>query len=220
VYRYRLQEVIRLQNIRNKIAGDLHDDIGSTLNSISIFSQVALQDPAEQKHALEMIGDSSRKIIESMSDIVWTINPENDNFQKIIFRMRSLVFDLLRAKNIEFTFRADDSLNEKKLTMEERRNFYLIFKEAINNIVKYAKPTKVSIQLSADETFSKVRNFGKGTGRIVLLIRDNGVGFDLAQRSSGNGLKNMQRRAREMNAELKIESGINQGTSVELILKT
>jgi ligand-binding sensor domain-containing protein len=114
IYRYRLQEVIRLQNIRNKIAGDLHDDIGSTLNSISIFSQVAEQDTAEQKHALQMIGESSRKIIESMSDIVWTINPENDSFERIIFRMRSLAYNLLHAKNIEFTFRADDSLNEKK----------------------------------------------------------------------------------------------------------
>ena len=147
IYRYRIQEVIRLQNIRNKISGDLHDDIGSTLNSISVYSEVAKQDTSKHVHALEMIGEASRKIIDAMSDIVWTINPENDSFENIILRMRSLAFNLLRAKNIEFTFRADESLNNIKLSMENRRNFFLIFKEAINNLVKYADASKVSIQL-------------------------------------------------------------------------
>ena len=82
-----------------------------------------------------------------MSDIVWTINPENDSFENIILRMRSLAYNLLRAKNIEFIFKADESLNNIKLSMENRRNLFLIFKEAINNLVKYSEASKVSIQL-------------------------------------------------------------------------
>lgn len=207
LYRYRLSQLIRLQNIRNKISGDLHDDIGSTLNSISVYSEVAKQDPSKHLQALEMIGESSRRIIDAMSDIVWTINPGNDSFENIIMRMRSLAFNLLRAKNIEFTFRADEDLNNLKLSMENRRNFFLIFKESINNLVKYAEGTAVTIQL--------VYN-GK---QIKLQIGDNGKGFDTSQPSNGNGLNSMRRRANEMNAQLKIESVIGNGTTVELIMK-
>jgi len=204
---YRTQQALRLQDIRNKIAGDLHDDIGSTLNSISIYSEVARKKDGQQDEALEMIGDASRKIIEAMGDIVWTINPENDSFAKIIFRMKSLAYNLFRAKKIEFTFHADEILNEKKLSLEERRNFYLIFKEAINNLVKYSNATQAAITLTNENDL------------IRLLIRDNGVGFDTTQDTIGNGLKNMKRRADEMKAELKIESRKGNGTQIELTLK-
>src|ERR1043165_2736367 len=76
---YRTRQTLRLQDIRNKIAGDLHDDIGSTLNSISVYSEVARRKDEQQDEALEMIGDASRKIIDAMSDIVWTVNPDNEN---------------------------------------------------------------------------------------------------------------------------------------------
>ena len=155
-----------------------------------------------------MIGDASRKIIDAMSDIVWTVNPENDSFEKIIFRMKSLAYNLFRAKKIEFTFRADEILNTKKLTLEERRNFYLIFKEAINNMVKYSNATSASIILSGENNSVK------------LHIEDNGVGFDTSQEIIGNGLKSMNRRATEMNAQFKIESSKGNGTQIELILKS
>jgi ligand-binding sensor domain-containing protein/signal transduction histidine kinase len=208
LYRYRVNQLLRLQNIRNKISGDLHDDIGSTLNSISVYSEVAKQDSSKHVHALEMIGEASRKIIDVMSDIVWTINPENDSFENIILRMRSLAFNLMRAKNIEFIFRADESLNSIKLSMENRRNLFLIFKEALNNLVKYSNASKVSIQLAQENSFIK------------LTIRDDGKGFDTSAQTNGNGLNSMKRRADEMKARLQIESVINEGTSVELILKS
>jgi len=208
IYSYRMREVIRLQNIRNKISGDLHDDIGSTLNSISIYSEVAKQDASKHAHALEMIGEASRKIIDAMSDIVWTINPENDSFENIILRMRSLAFNLLRAKNIEFIFKADEGLDNIKLSLENRRNLFLIFKEAINNLIKYADASKVSIQLLREGSLVK------------LVISDNGKGFDTTQRSTGNGLNSMKRRAGEMKAQLQIESVIEEGTRIDLTLRS
>ncbi|HET6769907.1 MAG TPA: histidine kinase, partial [Chitinophagaceae bacterium] len=111
LYRYRLQQINKLQIVRNNIASDLHDDIGSTLNSISIYSEVAKQQAGKEIPALDMIGANSRKIIESMSDIVWTINPENDSFEKIIIRMRSFAYQLLKAKKVEYTFEVDEKLN-------------------------------------------------------------------------------------------------------------
>lgn len=204
---YRTQQNIRLQSIRNKISGDLHDDIGSTLNSISIYSEVARKKDEQQDEALEMIGEASRKIIDAMSDIVWTVNPENDSFEKIIFRMKSLAYNLFRAKKIEFSFHSDESLNEKKLSLDERRNFYLIFKEAINNLVKYSNATRAAITLTNEKNV------------IRLSIRDDGIGFDLSGDTQGNGLKNMKRRAEEVQAEFKIESVKGNGTQIELILK-
>jgi ligand-binding sensor domain-containing protein/two-component sensor histidine kinase len=204
LYRFRLDQVVRLQLLRNKIAHDLHDDIGSTLNSISIFSEVAQQEPSRQKEALEMIGESSRKVIEAMSDIVWTINPHNDSFEKIIERMRSFSFNVLRARNIEHSFKAGEDLNGLKLSLEDRRNLFLIFKETINNLVKYADATRVKIDLLRD-------------GNLVsLIVRDNGKGFDPSIEYNGNGINSMKKRAGEMRAALVITSAFNEGSSIEL----
>ncbi len=207
IYRIRLNQVIQLQEIRNKIASNLHDDIGSTLNSISIFSEVARKDSNQRDEALEMIGESSRQVIEVMSDIVWSINPKNDSFEKIIFRMKSLSYNLLNAKKIDFIFKSDEQLNKKKISMQDRRNVYLIFKEAINNLVKYSEATRVSINTTCSDHSIKMR------------IQDNGIGFDSTQPSSGNGLNNMKKRAAEMNAQLTIDTAPNHGTIIELNLK-
>ena len=115
---------------------------------------------------MNMIGESSRKVIDAMSDIVWTINPDNDSFEKIILRMRSLSYNLFRAKKIEFSFRADESLHGLKLSLEKRRNFYLIFKETINNLMKYSQAARASVLLTHH------------SNTIALVVRDDGIGFD------------------------------------------
>ena len=208
IYRYRLQQLNRLQKIRNNIASDLHDDIGSTLNSISIYSEVAKQQAGKEIPALDLIGINSRKIIESMSDIVWTINPENDSFEKIIVRMRSFAYQLLKAKKVEYTFEADEKLNSIALPMQVRKNFYLVFKEAITNLIKYSGATRVSILLTEENK------------AIVLQIRDNGRGIPINAETQGNGLMNMKRRAEEINANLNIRSADGEGTGIELLLRT
>ncbi len=207
LYRYRLAQLKKLQMIRNNIASDLHDDIGSTLNSISIYSEVAKQQAGRSIPALDLIGINSRRIVESMSDIVWTINPENDSFERIIVRMRSFAHQLLKAKGIEYTFEADEGLNAMKLSMQVRKNFYLVFKEAVTNLVKYSGATRVSIDMKEE------------AGTILLRIRDNGKGLLISPETMGNGMMNMKRRAGEIKAVLKIESEKNLGTGVEMKLK-
>jgi signal transduction histidine kinase len=142
-----------------------------------------------------------------MSDIVWTINPDNDGFDRVIRRMRSLAYNLLRAKNIEFTFKADESLNHLKLSLEKRRNFFLIFKETLNNLIKHSQAKRVQISLIHH------------AGTITFLVRDDGIGFDTSVKYNGNGLTNIRKRAKEMNAQLQIESGEGMGTNTELIFK-
>ena len=201
---YRTRQQLKVQKLRNKIASDLHDDVGSTLSSISMFSQMAQQQSKETIPLLESIGDYSRKMLDAMADIVWTINPENDQFEQIILRMRNFAYDLLGTKNIEFEFDADEDVTNMKLSMDVRKNIYLIFKEATNNMAKYS---------GADQASFSIKN---EKNNLIMLIHDNGKGFNTLQATNGNGLKNMRKRAEEMGADLRIESGLGKGTTIEL----
>jgi two-component system sensor histidine kinase UhpB len=201
---YRTRQKLKLQTLRNKIASDLHDDVGSTLSSISIFSQMAQQQSKEVNPLLETIGESSRKMLDAMADIVWTVNPENDQFEKIILRMRSFAYELLGAKGIDFEFIADEDTAKLNLSMDVRKNLYLIFKEATNNMVKYS---------GADKAFFSIK---KEKDNLTMLIQDNGKGFDAGQSGQGNGLINMRKRADEIKAQLMIKSFPGKGTTIQI----
>jgi len=201
---YRTRQKLKLQTLRNKIASDLHDDVGSTLSSISIFSEMAQQQSKEVIPLLNTIGESSRKMLDAMADIVWTINPENDQFEKIILRMRSFAYDLLGAKKIDFEFIADEDVTKIRLPMEVRKNLYLIFKEATNNIVKYAEADRALFSIKEEKN------------NLTILIRDNGKGFDPYKPTEGNGIKNMKKRASEIGAKLLIDSFPGSGTTIQL----
>jgi two-component system sensor histidine kinase UhpB len=201
---YRTRQQLRLQSLRNKIASDLHDDVGSTLSSISIFSQMAQEQSKETIPLLETIGDSSRKMLDAMADIVWTIKPENDQFEKIIMRMRSFAYELLGAKKIDFEFLADDEVEKMKLPMETRKNLYLIFKEATNNMVKYSEANKATFAIKEEGN------------NLTMTIKDNGKGFDINKSSEGNGIKNMKKRATEIGAYFLIDSYPGNGTTIQI----
>jgi len=165
-----------------------------------------LEESKEVKPMLQTIGESSRKMLDAMADIVWTISPENDQFEKIILRMRSFAYELLGAKKMEFRFVADKNIADIKLPMEARRNLYLIFKEATNNMVKYSGAHKAMFSLKEEND------------KLVMLIKDDGKGFDNNKVSEGNGLKNMKKRADEMGAILMIDSIPGNGTTIKLEL--
>lgn len=218
-YRYRINELLKRQAIRNKIAQDLHDNVGSTLSSISVYSQVAKIYQQKEKHSdlhstLEKISTTSTEMISELNDTVWAINPRNDHMSIILQRMESFARPLLKAQNIEFNFRHDEALQHLNLQMEKRKNFYSIFKEAVNNAIKYAACSKLDVQVQ------------QRGNRIVLNIADDGKGFDLSKTSEGykssdafgggNGLKNMQYRAKEMKGTLVMHSEPDKGTRMEL----
>lgn len=217
IYRYRINELVKRQAIRNKIAQDLHDSMGSTLSSISVYSQVAkiYHQQNKEEHlqqTLEKISDTSGEMISEMSDIVWAINPKNDNFNTIVQRMESFAKPLLQARNIAFSFNYRVSSPELNMQMDKRKNFYLIFKEAVNNALKYAACRKLDVTIT------------QHNHTIELTIKDDGVGFDMdkiniaaSNSLSGNGLKNMQMRASEMNAVLHIKSKPGSGTLLQLV---
>jgi signal transduction histidine kinase len=205
VYRnYSTRQKLKLLTLRNKIASDLHDDVGSTLSSISIFSQMAQEQSREVIPMLETIGESSSKMLDAMADIVWTINPENDQFEKIIMRMRSFAYELLGAKKIDFEFITDSQVEKIHVPMEVRKNLYLIFKEATNNMVKYAQANKAMFAIRSEKN------------NLTMMIQDNGRGFDVRKSTEGNGLKNMKKRAKEIGAAFTIDSQPGSGTTIQL----
>lgn len=206
IYRQRLNKLLAVERIRSKVARDLHDDVGSTLSTINILSSMAktklLTDPVKTSEYISKITDNSQQMMEAMDDIVWSIKPDNDNMLKIVARMREYASGILEPKDIEIIFTTGEHLHELKLDMETRRDVFLIFKEAVNNIAKYAHCTKTEINI-------KYLN-----QRLVMSIRDNGVGFDLNKADSGNGMGNMQKRAELLNGIIKIKSEPGQGTEV------
>jgi signal transduction histidine kinase len=196
----------RMQHIRNKIAQDLHDDIGSTLSSISILSDLALRENggAQTMETMNEIKDNSMMLMERMDDIVWSISPRNDSLENLLIRVRHFATTLFEAKGIEYTIDIQRNISEVRLPMDYRQHIYLILKEAINNLVKYALASQAFLEVSFDREY------------LTLRVRDNGRGFDQATPSTGNGLSGMQRRAAMMNARLSIRSAPGEGTSIGL----
>ncbi len=159
------------------------------------------------KILLDKMGTASRGMIDTMSDIVWAINPKNDDFENVLKRMQFFAGELLGGKNIALHFEADEKARKMKVTMQQRKNIYLIYKEAVNNIFKYSAAASVTATIV------------KNGNSLVVTIADDGKGFNWEERQkSGNGLNNMQNRAKEMGGKLIIESMPGQGTRVQLSL--
>ncbi|RYY58025.1 MAG: tetratricopeptide repeat protein [Chitinophagaceae bacterium] len=206
--RKKLQQQQVLLSVRNNIAKDLHDEIGSTLTSIRILSQVSFnnlgKDQQKSSLLLRQITEQSEQMQQGMSDIVWAIAPQNDRLENMLVRMREFVRDTLEPKNILTRFEVEELVLRGSIGMEQRRDFYLVFKEAVNNISKYAGATDVLLFLGLER------------GRVRLRITDNGQGFDPEQSRSSRGLKNMASRAAAMNGQLSILSAPGKGTEITL----
>jgi ligand-binding sensor domain-containing protein len=209
LFRYRIRQVHKMYRLRSGISKDLHDEIGATLTSISFLSEVAKKQtdsPVHVENTLEKIGSYSRDMIAEMNDIVWAINPLNDSFGKIIERMQNFASPLLTARGMRFYFEFDEKMKELPLSMRQRKNLYLIFKESVNNAAKYSHCTKVIARLE------------KRHGFFQMEIKDDGDGFNRSGNGQGNGLQNMKQRAEEVNGRLYIFSEKGQGTIINLIM--
>ena len=208
INRYRIvnrtKRQLELEHMRQGIARDLHDDIGSTLSSINIMSQLALNESDEATHQLKKIVTQSAHMMETMSDIVWSINPGNDSVEQMIHKMKEFAGEMLEPKNMEYHFEVAADANTILLSAEKRKNLYLIFKEAINNAAKYSEGNRVDILLNREN------------GSLHMTVRDNGKGFDSPLTKSGNGLNNMQARAAALQGTLTRNSKAHAGTEIIL----
>lgn len=212
--RYQLKRKIQQQEallaVRENIAKDLHDEIGSTLTSIKILSEVSgknlHKDQEKTSGFIQKITEQSSAAQQGISDIVWAVNPENDKLETMVIRMREYVAQTLESKNISTSISIDERILSNTLDMKQRRDFFLIYREAVNNIAKYAEATSVSVDII------------KKDNHLQLAITDNGKGFDTGSITSSNGLRNMQSRAAALKGSLQINSMPGNGTSVVLLI--
>ena len=215
LYRYRVARLVELERVRTRIATDLHDDIGSSLSRMAILSEVAkrrMEDPTyESVSILAEIADSARGTVDSMSDIVWAIDPRRDDLNNVVFRVRQFASDLLGTKGIAWSFQAPPEFDKIKLNPEQRRQVFLIFKEAINNSARHAQCKSVQLSL------------GIGQNQIIAEIRDDGRGFDVASIDQNDhngrtvhGLANIRERATRLGGTLSVDSSPGQGTHIRL----
>jgi two-component sensor histidine kinase len=202
---YNLRQKLKLQDVRNRIAADLHDEVGSNLNSIAIFVELLRRkSPPELLPILDKITNNSVESVQLMQDTIWAIQAKNDDFSKFTDRMRGFATEVLAAKGISLHF--DNQIVNPKisLSMDARKNAYLIYKEAINNIVKHSKANKAEVKIS------------ENNNQILIEVSDNGIGFDPNQATEGNGLHNFEQRAEDHEMQLNIDSEQGIGTKIVL----
>ncbi len=215
IYRYRLARLVELERVRTRIAADLHDDIGTGLSQMALLSDVVKRQIRSQQEASEDlltdIARTGRELVDAMSDIVWAIDPRRDDLKNVVYRVRQLATDALDIRGIRWEFLAPEASENVKLNPEQRRHIYLIFKEAITNIVRHADCGSIRLSLNVSDH------------RLVAEIRDDGAGFAVSTSSDpstrtrgGNGLVNMRARAAELGGQVEIESSPGGGTRLTL----
>lgn len=196
-----------LERVRLEIAGDLHDDVGSTISSIQIISSMMeTQNGSDTKvkEAAQNINRLSNKVAEGIREVVWSLNPENDSLDAIVSQLHKITLDTLNMSGIPVTFLKEFDDPKKRVSPQFRKDFMLIFKEAINNARKYSQATQMDIRIVQDNEVLK------------LDLKDYGCGFDSQTIKMGHGLYNMERRAKNLNGQLKVESHIGLGTTIHL----
>ena len=207
IFKYRLAQILKLERMRTAISSDLHDEVGASLTSISLFSEIIRQpgsSPEKKEEYLERIGERSRESIEKMGDIIWSINPQNDNLLEMLVRMKNYATEVSELADITVHWTESSDLIHSHLSMEDRKNVYLFFKEAVNNAMKHSGAKNIRLSLIT-------------SGRkINLSIKDDGKGFDASGIKPGNGLRNLERRAALLNGTCTINSQKNIGTETSL----
>jgi hypothetical protein len=202
----RIRYLVALDKLKSSISADLHDNVGAGLTEISILSELAVNEIYEPRSAskhINLISDLSRQLVESMSDIVWVVNPNRDSLYDLIVRLKDTYGELLLSLGIKLKTSSLDELKSIKLPMDYRQNLYLILKESINNSVKHSNCDRIDIEINVNKSW------------LYICASDNGRGFDANHASPGNGLVNIKNRAKIMGGNIKFTSEKNIGTKIE-----
>lgn len=211
--RYQIKKQLDEKNaliaIREKISRDLHDEIGSSITNINVLNELARRnvnhEPGTALLYLSQTGSHIQNISDNLSDIVWSLQPAHDDTSQLIGRMKRYAADMLAGSNIQYNVDISDSLRDTAMHMQMRHDFYLVFKEAINNIVKHSGATRVNINI-------------KNTAMsIEMEISDNGNGGSVSHTAGGNGLKNMKHRVEQHGGTFRINQSPESGTCLNFI---
>lgn len=209
IYRNRISHVLQVQRVKNNISADLHDEIGSRLTSIHFLSAMSknkLDESSPGRSYLEDIDKEIQASTEALDEIVWNIKMTDESLEDIVAKMRRYAGEAMESQEIEYTIETRVSLEGRKMSMQKRRELFLIFKELINNIRKHAEADKAEIEIAIKE------------GQFYLRVSDNGKGFDTSKENDRFGLRNIKSRILKWNGCLQIKSVAGKGTSIKIWL--
>lgn len=206
--RLQFEKEISLRNERDRIAAEMHDDLGAGLSTIRFLSLLAKEKESDPEKAgrIDKIARSAAEVMEKMADIIWVMNSRNDSLENFAHYFRRYAGDYLDAYGIRLVFILPDELPPLQLSGEQRRTLLSALKECLHNVVKHAGATEFRLQISLD-------------GSLEITVQDNGKGLPLHpenNRIGGNGLQNIRRRMQGLGGEAVIENG----NGVKVILKT
>jgi len=205
--RGRVRKLIALQQVRSQIAGNLHEDVNTTLGNINLLSELAKikvdKDIDKSKEFIDQINEKSKRMIEAMDDMLWSIQPENDSMEKTLDRMNQYAQGLQFTHGFKLQMLIDEQVKSLKLDMNIRHELFLVYKEAISNIARHSDAKNVVVNIDIDRS------------SLWMKIQDDGKGFVLAAAERSRGIREMRKRATNLNGELDIQTD-RLGTSILL----
>jgi signal transduction histidine kinase len=203
----RFQQQLAIERVRSHIAMDLHDDVGAGLSRISVIGE-ALKSRLREgdddvQRMLNDIGDSSRRLVADMGDIVWSLDPRHDRIGDLASRLRSFGTDVLEMRGVAWTVDSPDEELHQNVPLEARRQIYLVFKEGIHNIAKHSKAKSANLRLWFQD------------GHVCGDLTDDGDGI-AAVSGHGNGIPSMRARVRQLSGNIEISGAAGKGTSIRV----
>lgn len=208
-YKLRVNHLKDIQNVKNNISADLHDEIGSSLTNIYFISSIAKKevvDNNEIKAHLTRIEKEVQKSSEALDEIVWNLKIPNSNLNGLVANMRRYCSQIFEQEKITYAFDIKNKFTEREMCLQKRRELYLVFKELINNLRKHARATSCKIEITERNKM------------FYMIFQDNGVGFNPKKKTNRNGLKNMKRRLKKWGGKIKISSSPGAGSISEIWL--
>jgi len=204
LYRYRVSQLKKQQQIRKNIAADLHDDVGSILNTAKVFTHLAQKEPGKPEHLIN-IEESLMQATSAFKDMLWILDDSYDTLHEFVERIKKFIAPVVHANNIYFECLIDDGIGTDTLTVSEKRNILMIVKESVNNSIKYAACKMIQV---------KITHINK---KIAIMIKDDGKGFTVMGKSNGMGLRNIQFRAQQIGFRHEIISSPGDGTLIKVV---
>ncbi|MDB5222826.1 MAG: putative signal transduction histidine kinase [Chitinophagaceae bacterium] len=214
---YQRRKLLQLENIRKeeqkslkqRMAEDFHDEMGNKITRINLLTEVLKTKEATSQSTniiLDQIKDNAGELYTGTNDIIWSLNVESDNLFDTMERLLQFARQLFEDSSILFSYTGlAPGLEKIKLSSEQRRNIMMILKEALNNSLKHSGAHYVKLEIASEKN-------------IIVMLTDDGTGFEITTTKKGHGIENMKRRAERINAGLVINSKKNGGTSIKLTL--
>ena len=206
LHQYRIYQLLEVEKVKNNISADLHDDLGARLTNIQILTAISKKrfgNRDEETRYLDGIEEEVQASARALDEIVWNIKMKDESLEEILAKMRKYAGEVLE-NGYEYEMDISGNFGNKKMSMQKRRELFLIFKELLNNIRKHSGATKVKINMSIEDNM------------FLMTVEDNGRGFDPDAKTERNGLRNINERVQRWNGSIEIISDRDKGSRIVL----